>query len=226
MYSNYFSKFLPPKKDEDEEEKDKKGKGKKHKGKKKKKQNDISENNFLQQQQQQLGMLELLLAKQIQSSSGQPLPITKYTEQINILPSNNPPPKPPKPSKPPKKPVIKPPKGILSSNVGQLTDIGLTPIVMDNRKSLDKGKNKPNSNPLPIPNLQSNQDNLLDDLVKGGFATIPKQNNKVPNTILKEEAQLKKNKELLDRVNTPLVSKPKRVIKLPVINSVVGKSSY
>jgi len=209
MYNNYFSQYLP--KEDKKEDKKKKKKGKK--GKKK----DESEYNILQQQQQ-LGMLELLLAKQLQSGNSKPLEINKYTEQINVLPNNNPPPKTPKP---PKKPTTKPPKGVLSSNVGQLTNIGVSPIIYDNRKK------KGSSNPLPIPDLKpnSNQDSLLDNLVKKGFATIPKQNNKVPDTILKEEAQLRKNKELIDRVNKPLVSKPNTVIELPFINKVVGKSS-
>jgi len=69
--------------------------------------------------------------------------------------------------------------------------------------------------PKPKPKYDtSKEDDMLKNLIKQGLATVPKRNDKVPDRVLKLEAQQKKDKALMDRVNKPLVSKPKPVIRM------------
>lgn len=68
--------------------------------------------------------------------------------------------------------------------------------------------------PKPKPKTMTSDDKMLDNLVKQGLATIPVRNDKVPDRVLKEEAQRKKDQALMDKVNKPLVSRPKPVIRM------------
>ena len=68
--------------------------------------------------------------------------------------------------------------------------------------------------PKPKPKTMTSDDKMLDNLVKQGLATIPVRNDKVPDRVLKEEAQRKKAQALMDKVNKPLVSRPKPVIRM------------
>lgn len=68
--------------------------------------------------------------------------------------------------------------------------------------------------------------NLLDNLVNSGLATIDRPNNKVPQTISREDNDRKKTKDLIKRMNTPLVSKPKQTpIRLGFNTPDTGRSS-
>lgn len=143
-----------------------------------------------------LGAIEMLTYKPPEI-----LPISEYTKQVKVptYGSGKPKPfvisetenlsKPPSNKKPiePVKPVVPPVK----------------PVV-------------PPVKPMkPKPKYDtSKEDDMLKNLMKGGLATIPKRNDKVPDRVLKLEAQQKKDKALMDKVNKPLVSKPKPVIRL------------
>jgi hypothetical protein len=125
------------------------------------------------------------------------LPISEYTKQVEV----------PTYGSGKKKPFI----------ISETENLSKPPSKPSNKKPIEPVKPVvPPVKPMkPKPKYDtSKEDDMLKNLMKGGLATVPKRNDKVPDRVLKEEAQRKKDKALMDRVNKPLVSKPKPVIRM------------
>jgi hypothetical protein len=141
-----------------------------------------------------LGAIEMLTYKPPEI-----LPISEYTKQVKV----------PAYGSGKKKPFV----------ISETENLTKPPTKSSNKKPIEPVKpvNPPVKpmKPKPKPKYDtSKEDDMLKNLMKGGLATVPKRNDKVPDRVLKLEAQQKKDKALMDRVNKPLVSKPKPVIRM------------
>lgn len=144
-------------------------------------------------QQDLLGAIEMLTYKPPEI-----LPISEYTKQVKV----------PTYGSGKKKPFVISETENLSKPPSNKKPIEpVKPVVPPVKPMKPKPKPKPKYD-------TSKEDEMLKNLMKGGLATVPKRNDKVPDRVLKLEAQQKKDKALMDRVNKPLVSKPKPVIRM------------
>ena len=190
MYSNYFEKLMPKQEEEEENKKKSKTKGKKGKHQKRKPRHhqhyDINDLNIYQSQ-----LIQSLISSQSHSvAPPAPLPLDLYSSQIPIsttagrsmTTATSKPPKSKTTTKPKvKKSKIPTPSGLVSTKVSQLTNTGTKPLVINKEVK------------LPLPKPPPTEDNLIKAVIKEGTGKLVKpKNNKVPQTILKEEAQRKK----------------------------------
>tara|TARA_R110000737_G_scaffold343733_1_gene370005 strand:+ start:633 stop:1286 length:654 start_codon:yes stop_codon:yes gene_type:complete len=135
-----------------------------------------------------LGAIEMLTYKPPEI-----LPISDYTKQTKVPTYGS--------GKP--KPFV----------ISETENLSKPPSKRGDKKPIEPVK-PPIKPPMKPKYDTSKEDDMLKNLIKQGLATVPKRNDKVPDRVLKLEAQQKKDKALLDRVNKPLVSKPKPVIRI------------